>query len=51
MEVGLLGRKVGVAQIFDPSGEVIPATVIQAGRAHVQVRTQHKLRIRCGSTG
>jgi large subunit ribosomal protein L3 len=41
MVVGLLGRKVGVTQIFDPSGEVIPATVIQAGPCHVlQLRTQ-----------
>ena len=40
MVVGLLGRKVGMTQIFDPTGRVIPATVIQAGPCHVlQVRT------------
>jgi large subunit ribosomal protein L3 len=40
MAVGLLGRKVGMTQIFDPTGQVIPVTVIQAGPCHVlQVRT------------
>ena len=43
MVVGLLGRKVGMTQIFDPTGQVIPATVIQAGPCHVlQVRTQQQ---------
>jgi large subunit ribosomal protein L3 len=41
MVVGLLGRKVGVTQVFDPSGEAIPVTVIHAGPCHVlQLRTQ-----------
>jgi large subunit ribosomal protein L3 len=43
MVVGLLGRKVGMTQIFDPTGQVIPATVIQAGPCHVlQVRTAER---------
>ena len=43
MVVGLLGRKVGMTQIFDPTGQVIPVTVIEAGPCHVlQVRTQEK---------
>ena len=43
MVVGLLGRKVGMTQIFDPTGQVIPVTVIQAGPCHVlQVRTEQK---------
>jgi large subunit ribosomal protein L3 len=43
MVVGLLGRKVGMTQIFDPTGQAIPVTVIQAGPCHVlQVRTQQK---------
>jgi large subunit ribosomal protein L3 len=43
MVVGLLGRKVGMTQIFDATGQVVPATVIQAGPCHVlQVRTQQK---------
>ena len=43
MVVGLLGRKVGMTQIFDPTGRVIPATVIEAGPCHVlQLRTQER---------
>jgi large subunit ribosomal protein L3 len=43
MDVGLLGRKVGMTQIFDSTGQVIPVTVIQAGPCHVlQVRTEQK---------
>jgi large subunit ribosomal protein L3 len=41
MAVELLGRKVGMTQIFDPTGEVIPVTVIQAGPCHVlQLKTE-----------
>jgi large subunit ribosomal protein L3 len=40
MALGLLGRKVGMTQIFDTTGEVIPVTVIQAGPCHVlQIKT------------
>jgi len=43
MVVGMLGRKVGMTQIFDSTGQVIPVTVIQAGPCHVlQVRTEQK---------
>jgi large subunit ribosomal protein L3 len=43
MTVGLLGRKVGMTQIFDPTGQVIPVTVIQAGPCRVlQLRTTQK---------
>jgi len=43
MVVGLLGRKVGMTQVFDPTGQVVPVTVIQAGPCHVlQVRTSQK---------
>jgi large subunit ribosomal protein L3 len=43
MVVGLLGRKVGMTQIFDETGQVVPATVIQAGPCHVlQLRTEQK---------
>ena len=43
MVVGLLGRKVGMTQIFDATGQVVPATVIQAGPCHVlQLRTEQK---------
>jgi len=40
MAIGLLGRKVGMTQIFDADGNVVPVTVIQAGPCHVlQLRT------------
>ena len=40
MAVGLLGRKVGMTQVFDSVGKVIPVTVIQAGPCPVlQVKT------------
>jgi large subunit ribosomal protein L3 len=43
MVVGLLGRKVGMTQIFDKTGQMVPVTVIHAGPCHVlQVRTQAK---------
>ncbi len=43
MVVGLLGRKVGMTQIFDATGQVVSATVIQAGPCHVlQLRTHQK---------
>ena len=43
MAIGLLGRKVGMTQIFDESGNVVPVTVIEAGPCHVlQLRTQER---------
>jgi large subunit ribosomal protein L3 len=40
MAIGLLGRKVGMTQLFDEDGTVVPVTVIQAGPCHVlQIRT------------
>lgn len=43
MAIGILGRKVGMTQIFGESGEVIPVTVIEAGPCDVlQVRTKDR---------
>ena len=40
MAIGLLGRKVGMTQIFDEAGTAIPVTVIEAGPCRVlQIRT------------
>jgi large subunit ribosomal protein L3 len=40
---GLLGRKVGMARIFDESGRVVPVTVIEAGPCYVtQIKTVDK---------
>lgn len=43
MAIGLLGRKVGMTQIFDEAGKAVPVTVIQAGPCHVlQLRTSER---------
>jgi large subunit ribosomal protein L3 len=43
MAIGLLGRKVGMTQIFDDTGTIIPVTVIEAGPCHVlQLRTPER---------
>ena len=43
MARGILGRKVGMTQIYDESGAVVPVTVLQAGPCHVlQVRTAER---------
>src|SRR3990172_2164944 len=40
MEIGILGRKVGMTQLYDEAGQVVPVTVIQAGPCDVlQIRT------------
>ena len=40
---GILGRKVGMTQIYDESGHVIPVTVVQAGPCDVlQIRTPQR---------
>ena len=42
---GILGKKVGMTQLFDSKGEVRPATVLQAGPC---VITQHKTALKDG---
>lgn len=43
MTIGLLGRKVGMTQLFDETGQVIPVTVLQLGPCNVlQVRTPER---------
>ncbi|HIO47188.1 TPA: 50S ribosomal protein L3 [Candidatus Poribacteria bacterium] len=40
---GILGRKVGMTQVFDESGEAIPVTVIEAGPCTVvQIKTTER---------
>ena len=40
MGIGILGQKVGMTQVYDPAGNVISVTVIEAGPCHVlQVKT------------
>lgn len=41
MVKGIIGRKIGMTQVFNPDGTVIPVTVIQAGPCWVtQVKTE-----------
>ncbi len=40
---GLIGKKIGMTQIFDDTGRAIPVTIIEAGPCYVtQVRTPEK---------
>jgi large subunit ribosomal protein L3 len=40
---GIIGKKLGMTQLFDASGAVVPVTVVEAGPCPVvQVRTQEK---------
>ena len=41
--IGLLGRKVGMTQVYSDAGDAIPVTIIEAGPCHVlQVKTQDR---------
>jgi large subunit ribosomal protein L3 len=41
--LGIIGRKVGMTQVFDEKGEAVPATVIEAGPCPIlQVKTPQK---------
>ena len=43
MEKAIIGKKIGMTQIFDEAGQVIPVTVIQAGPCTVvQKKTAEK---------
>ena len=40
MSVGLLGRKIGMTQVYDATGVIVPVTVIEAGPCVVlQIRS------------
>src|ERR1043165_3795593 len=43
LKIGLLGKKIGMTQVFADDGEAVPVTVIQAGPCHViGTRTQER---------
>ena len=43
MNVGLLGNKIGMTQIFDESGNVIPVTILKVGPCIItQIKTKSK---------
>ena len=38
---GILGRKIGMSQVFDEAGRAVPVTVVEAGPCHIaQLKTQ-----------
>ena len=50
MVTGLIGKKVGMTQLFDADGTVHPATVLKAGPCVVaQVKTARERRLRGGA--
>jgi large subunit ribosomal protein L3 len=43
MSVGILGTKLGMTQVFDDEGKIVPVTVVQAGPCKVtQIKTETK---------
>jgi large subunit ribosomal protein L3 len=43
MSIGVLGKKVGMTQVFDSEGRAVPVTVIEAGPCQiVEIRTPEK---------
>nr|YP_009546462.1 ribosomal protein L3 [Gelidium gabrielsonii]AYO27810.1 ribosomal protein L3 [Gelidium gabrielsonii] len=43
MSISLLGKKIGMTQIFDKSGNIIPVTILQAGPCIItHIKTQEK---------
>jgi large subunit ribosomal protein L3 len=43
MSMGLLGKKIGMTQVFDKQGNLIPVTLVEAGPCYVvQIKTRDK---------
>ena len=41
MSIGILGKKLGMSQLFDKDGNAVPVTLIEAGPCRVtQLKTQ-----------
>ena len=41
MTVGILGNKIGMTQIFDDDGNIVPVTIIRVGPCVItQIKTQ-----------
>ena len=50
MQKGIIGKKMGMTQIFDENGRVIPVTVVEAGPcAVVQKKTVETAMSPCSS--
>jgi large subunit ribosomal protein L3 len=42
--IGLLGNKIGMTQIFDESGNIIPVTILKVGPCVItQIKTSQKM--------
>ena len=37
MQKGIIGKKLGMTQLFDENGKVVPVTVIEAGPCTVEI--------------
>jgi len=48
MKIGLLGKKIGMTQVFSEKGMVIPVTVIEAGPCTVLDVSEKKVRLGFG---
>ena len=43
VQQGILGKKIGMTQFFDETGQVLPVTVLEVGPCHVtQIKTQQR---------
>ena len=41
MSIGILGKKLGMSQLFDDNGNAVPVTIIEAGHCRVtQLKNQ-----------
>ena len=48
---GIIGKKIGMTQVFDENGRAIPVTVIQAGPPQVGKRTEAAVEFSGKGTG
>ena len=47
VSIGILGNKIGMTQVFDTKGDVIPVTIIKGGPCYVtQIKSDINLKTR-----
>ena len=44
MQKGIIGKKLGMTQLFDENGKVVPVTVIEAGPLHRRAEENRRVR-------
>ena len=42
MQKGIIGKKLGMTQLFDANGKVVPVTIIEAGPGEVSAKKVNK---------